>query len=144
MDRSDGELRVGYMRRAWRSKGTVDFTTCSRQSCLAREERDSLASRDGYKLALRDACCAEDVDRLAVADDDSASLNGDFVGAWETVDGDQCPVVVEIENANSLIEMRVRDENVICFDDILDVKVFGQDARAFQPRVQEDGEAAGL
>jgi len=112
--------------------------------CLAGEERDSLASRDGYKLALRDACCAKDVDRLAVADDDSAGLDGDFVGAWETADDSQCPVVVEIEKANSLIEMRVRNENVIRFGDILDVKIFGQDARAFQPCVQEDGEAAGL
>jgi hypothetical protein len=40
--------------------------------------------------------------------------------------------------------MRVRNENVICFDDILDLKVFGQDARSFQPRVQEDGETAGF
>jgi hypothetical protein len=40
--------------------------------------------------------------------------------------------------------MRMGDENVIRLRDIVDVEVFGQDARAFQPRVQEDGEAAGL
>jgi hypothetical protein len=70
---------------------------CSSLSCLTGEERDSLASRDGYKLAFRDACCAKDVDRLAVADDYGAGLDGDFVGAWEAVDEGQHPVVVEIQ-----------------------------------------------
>jgi hypothetical protein len=91
MDRSDGEPRIRHRRCAWRPWGTLDFTTNCRLTQHAGEERNPLASRDWYQLVFWYPCCAEHVDRLAIAHDSGASLDGYPVSTWKTANKSQRP-----------------------------------------------------
>lgn len=89
------------------------------------KQRDSFASRDWHQLPFWHSSSSKDIDRLAVPYDNGTSLDSNPVSPGKTAHNDQCPFKYSGAGKNYclLIKVRVRDEYVICFGNILDVEI---------------------
>jgi hypothetical protein len=118
-----GERCERVVRRLWlaqESCGSGDFIARSLVSYSPCEEWDAFAAGHGQKLVLGNAREAKEVDGFVVCDDDGAGLDSGAVGAGEVV------------------EVRVRDEDVVYGGHVADGQVLGQYGRAVEPGVEED------
>lgn len=120
-----GEGVVRHLGLAWEYMCGLDIAGSCLLADFPREERDALAALDGEELRFWDSGAAEQVYSFVVCDDDGAGADGDAVCAGEVV------------------EVRVRDEDVVCVCDVADGEELWECGGAVQPGVEEDGEAGG-
>ena len=119
------ERMIRHFRLGWKSFGCWNLAALCLIPHSTREERYTFSARYRHKLLIRDASGTKEIDSFAICNNDGSSFNRDAIGSWKVV------------------EVGVRDEDVIRFVHVVNSQISRQYGGPVEPRIQKDSNPAG-